>query len=234
MLKISSIDVFYGKAQALWDVSLTVGEKEIVTLIGANAAGKTTVLTTISGLIHPASGSVEFLGQRIDKMPPYRIVELGISQVREGGGGFLDMSVQENLEMGSYVSKLWKQKKETLELVYQIFPVLKERAWQLVRTLSGGEQQMLAIGRSIMSKPKMFLFDEPSYGLAPLVIAETFRVIQELRNQGSTILLVEQNVRRAMQIADRAYVLENGRIVIEGESKELMQNEHIRKAYLGI
>ncbi|MCL0089762.1 ABC transporter ATP-binding protein [Dehalococcoidia bacterium] len=234
MLKISSIDVFYGKAQALWDVSLTVGEKEIVTLIGANAAGKTTVLTTISGLIHPASGSVEFLGQRIDKMPPYRIVELGISQVREGGGGFLDMSVQENLEMGSYVSKLWKQKKETLELVYQIFPVLKERAWQLVRTLSGGERQMLAIGRSIMSKPKMFLFDEPSYGLAPLVIAETFRVIQELRNQGSTILLVEQNVRRAMQIADRAYVLENGRIVIEGESKELMQNEHIRKAYLGI
>ena len=234
MLRISNIDVFYGKAQALWDVSLTVGEGEIVALIGANAAGKTTVLNTISGLIHPASGSVEFLGHRIDRMAPHRIVELGISQVREGGGGFLDMSVQENLEMGSYVSKLWKQKKETLELVYQIFPVLKERAGQLVRTLSGGERQMLAIGRSIMSKPKMFLLDEPSYGLAPLVVAETFKVIQELHNQGSTILLVEQNVRRAMQIAGRAYVLKNGQIVIEGESKVLLQDEHVRKAYLGI
>lgn len=234
MLRISNIDVFYGKAQALWDVSLTVGEGEIVALIGANAAGKTTVLNTISGLIHPASGSVEFLGHRIDRMAPHHIVELGISQVREGGGGFLDMSVQENLEMGSYVSKLWKQKKETLELVYQIFPVLKERAGQLVRTLSGGERQMLAIGRSIMSKPKMFLLDEPSYGLAPLVVAETFKVIQELHNQGSTILLVEQNVRRAMQIAGRAYVLKNGQIVIEGESKVLLQDEHVRKAYLGI
>jgi len=234
MLRISNIDVFYGKAQALWDVSLTVGEGEIVALIGANAAGKTTVLNTISGLIHPASGSVEFLGHRIDRMAPHHIVELGISQVREGGGGFLDMSVQENLEMGSYVSKLWKQKKETLELVYQIFPVLKERAGQLVRTLSGGERQMLAIGRSIMSKPKMFLLDEPSYGLAPLVAAETFKVIQEMHNQGSTILLVEQNVRRAMQIADRAYVLKNGQIVIEGESKVLLQDEHVRKAYLGI
>ena len=234
MLKISNVDVFYGKAQALRDVSLTVGEREIVALIGANAAGKTTVLNTISGLIHPASGSVEFLGQRIDRMPPHRILEFGISQVREGGGVFLDMSVRENLEMGAYVSKLWKQRKETLELVYQIFPVLKERAGQLVRTLSGGERQMLAIGRSIMSKPKMFLLDEPSYGLAPLVVAEAFRVIQELRNQGSTILLVEQNVRRAMQIADRAYVLGNGRIVIEGKSKELLQDEHVRKAYLGI
>ena len=234
MLKINNINVLYGKAQALWDVSLTVNENEIVALIGANAAGKTTVLNTISGLIHPASGSVEFLGQRIDRMPPHRIVEFGVSQVREGGGVFLDMSVQENLEMGAYVSRLWKQKKETLGLVYQIFPILKERAGQLVSTLSGGERQMLAIGRSIMSKPKMFLLDEPSYGLAPLVVAETFRVIQELRNQGSTILLVEQNVRRAMQIADRAYVLGNGRIVIEGESKKLLQDEHVRKAYLGI
>lgn len=234
MLKISNINVLYGKAQALWDVSLTVDENEIVALVGANAAGKTTVLNTISGLIHPASGSVEFLGQRIDRMPPHRIVEFGVSQVREGCGVFLDMSVQENLEMGAYVSRLWKQKKETLGLVYQIFPILKERAGQLVRTLSGGERQMLAIGRSIMSKPKMFLLDEPSYGLAPLVVAETFRVIQELRNQGGTILLVEQNVRRAMQIADRAYVLGNGRIVIEGKSKELLQDEHVRKAYLGI
>jgi len=234
MLKINNINVLYGKAQALWDVSLTVNENEIVALIGANAAGKTTVLNTISGLIHPASGSVEFLGQRIDRMPPHRIVEFGVSQVREGGGVFLDMHVHENLEMGAYVSRLWKQKKETLGLVYQIFPILKERAGQLVSTLSGGERQMLAIGRSIMSKPKMFLLDEPSYGLAPLVVAETFRVIQELRNQGSTILLVEQNVRRAMQIADRAYVLENGRIVIEGESKKLLQDEHVRKAYLGI
>lgn len=234
MLKISNINVLYGKAQALWDVSLTVNENEIVALIGANAAGKTTVLNTISGLIHPASGSVEFLGQRIDRMPPHRIVEFGVSQVREGGGVFLDMSVHENLEMGAYVSRLWKQKKETLGLVYQIFPILKERAGQLVSTLSGGERQMLAIGRSIMSKPKMFLLDEPSYGLAPLVVAETFRVIQELRNQGSTILLVEQNVRRTMQIADRAYVLGNGRIIIEGESKKLLQDEHVRKAYLGI
>jgi branched-chain amino acid transport system ATP-binding protein len=234
MLEVRNVDTFYGKAQALWDVSLRIGEEEIVALIGANGAGKTTLLNTISGLLRPASGSVEFLGKRIDGLPSHSIVELGISHVPEGRKLFADMSVRENLEMGAYVHEAWKRKEETLRQVYQVFPILKEREGQLARTLSGGEGQMLAIGRGLMSRPRLCLFDEPSYGLAPLLMAEIFRIIQGLRDRGIAILLVEQNVRQSLEIADRAYVLENGRVVLEGNSKGLLQEELIRKAYLGL
>ncbi|MCK4368178.1 MAG: ABC transporter ATP-binding protein [Dehalococcoidales bacterium] len=234
MLEVSNIDTFYGKAQALWDVSLRIDEAEIVALIGANGAGKTTLLNTISGLLRPASGSVEFLGQRIDGLAPHTIVELGVSHVPEGRRLFTDMSVRENLEMGAYTSGAWKRKEETLEQVYQVFPALKERGGQLARTLSGGEQQMLAMGRGLMSKPKLCMFDEPSFGLAPMLVLEVFQVMKSLREQGITILLIEQNVRHTLEIADRGYVLENGRIALEGESKKLLKEELIRKAYLGL
>lgn len=234
MLRVNDINVFYGIAQVLWNVSFNVNEKEIVALIGANAAGKTTILKTISGLLHPASGSVEFLGGKISALPAYHIVEAGISHIPEGRKLFPDMTVRENLEIGSYAVKVWKKKEETIEQVYLLFPTLKERAGQLARTLSGGEQQMLAIGRGLMSKPKLCLFDEPSQGLSPILVKELFKVIKMLREQGTTILLVEQNVQGTLEIADRAYVLENGRIVLEGSSKELLQNEHVKEAYLGL
>jgi len=234
MLEVSNIDTFYGKAQALWDVSLRIDEAEMVALVGANGAGKTTLLNTISGLLRPASGSVEFLGKRIDGLTPHSIVELGISHVPEGRKLFADMTVRENLEMGAYPYHAWKQKGETLEQVYQVFPALKEREGQLARTLSGGEQQMLAMGRGLMSKPRLCMFDEPSYGLAPRLLLEVFQVIKSLREQGITILLIEQNVPRTLEIADRAYVLENGRVVLEGKSKELLQEELVKKAYLGL
>jgi len=234
MLKVSNINTFYGKAQALWDVSLEIGESEIVALVGANGAGKTTLLNTISGLLRPASGSVEFLGKRIDGLEPHTIVELGISHIPEGRRLFADMSVRENLEMGAYTSEAWKRKGETLEQVYQVFPTLKERGGQLARTLSGGEQQMLAMGRGLMSKPKLCMFDEPSFGLAPMLVLEVFQIIQSLREQGITILLIEQNVRHTLEISDRGYVLENGQIVLEGQSEKLLKEELIRKAYLGL
>ena len=234
MLEVSNIDTFYGKVQALWDVSLRVDEEEIVALIGANGAGKTTLLNTISGLLRPASGSVEFLGKRIDGLTPHSIVELGISHVPEGRKLFTDMTVRENLEMGAYPYHAWQQKEETLEHVYQVFPALKEREKQLSRTLSGGEQQMLAMGRGLMSRPKLCMFDEPSYGLAPILVVEAFRAINSLREQGITVLLIEQNVRRTLEIADRAYVLENGHVVLEGACDKLLQSDYVRKAYLGI
>jgi branched-chain amino acid transport system ATP-binding protein len=226
MLEVRDISALYGKTQALWDVCLAIDEAEIVALVGSNGAGKTTLLKTISGLLHPASGSVEFLGTRIDGLPPYSVVELGISHVPEGGRAFR--------EMGAYPYSAWKRKEETLEQICQLFPVLKERERQLARTLSGGERQMLAIGRGLMSRPKLCLFDEPSYGLAPLLVAEIFRIIQGLRDQGITIFLIEQNVRRALEIADRAYVLENGRICLEGACAELLHSDFVRKAYLGL
>jgi branched-chain amino acid transport system ATP-binding protein len=234
MLEICSLDARYGKVQALWDVCLQIDEAEIVALVGSNGAGKTTLLNTISGLLRPASGSVAFLGKRIDGLPSHAIVEMGISLVPEGGRVFPDMTVRENLEMGAYPYRAWKHKERTLEQVYQVFPVLKERVGQLARTLSGGERQMLAMGRGLMSRPKLCLFDEPSYGLAPLLVTEIFRVIQGLRDQGITILLIEQNVRRALEIADRAYVLENGRICLEGACTEMLESDHVRKAYLGL
>ncbi len=234
MLEICDLNTLYGKVHALWDVCLRVNEGEIVTLVGSNGAGKTTLLNTLIGLLRPASGTVTFLGQRIDGLPSHAIVELGMSLVPEGGRVFADMTVRENLEMGAYNAQAWRQKEETLKQVYQIFPRLKERERQLARTLSGGEHQMLAIGRALMSRPRLCLFDEPSYGLAPLLVAEIFRVIQGLRDQGMTILLVEQNVRRALEIADRAYVLENGRICMEGPCVELLESDHVRRAYLGL
>jgi branched-chain amino acid transport system ATP-binding protein len=234
MLEVNNVDTFYGKTQAIWDVSLRVDDKEVVALVGANAAGKTTLLNTISGFLRPASGSVEFLGRRIDGLTPHFIVELGISHVLEGGRPFTDMTVLENLEMGAYPYHSWKRREERLEQVYQVFPYLKARQGQLARTLSGGERQMLAMGRSLMARPKLCMFDEPSYGLAPLMVKELFKIITELNEQGITILLVEQNVRHALEIANRAYLLENGRIVLEGARELLLDNDHVKKAYLGL
>jgi len=234
MLEVSNIDTFYGKIQALWGVSLNIEEAEIVALIGANGAGKTTLLNAISGLLCPASGSVEFLGKRIDGLKPHAIVELGMSHIPEGRRLFPDMSVRENLEMGAYTKRVWKQKQETFNKVYQLFPILKARQGQLARTLSGGEQQMVAMGRGLMSQPRLCIIDEPSSGLAPLMVDEIFSIIQGLRDQGIAIFLIEQNVQQTLEIADRAYVLENGRVTLEGESKKLLKEELIRKAYLGL
>ena len=234
MLEVSKLNVFYGKSQALRDVSLRVDEGEIVALVGANGAGKTTLLNTISGLVRPASGSVEFLGQRIDTLAPYKIMKLGVCQIPGGRKLFSDMTVGENLEMGAYASTAWKGRKETLEQVYQVFPVLKERRKQSAKKLSGGEQQMVAIGRGLMSNPRLCMFDEPSYGLAPKLFSEVLEVIMSLREQGITVFLVEQNVRQTLEVADRAYVLENGEIVLEGKGKDLLQNEQIKSAYLGV
>ena len=234
MLEVNNISAFYGKIQALWDVSLNVNEREIVALIGANGAGKSTLLHTISGLLRPASGSITFLGQRIDGLTSHAIVELGISHIPEGRRLFVEMSVCENLEMGAYPKDAWKRKGETLKQVYDIFPILKERERQLARTLSGGEQQMLAMGRGLMSRPKLCIIDEPSNGLAPRLVLEVFQIIKSLREQGITILLIEQNVRHTLEIADRACVLENGRVALGGTCDELLKSDHIRKAYLGL
>jgi len=234
VLEVSKLNVFYGKSQALRDVSLRVEEKEIVALVGTNGAGKTTLLNTISGLLHPASGSVEFLGERIDRLAPHKITQLGICQIPEGRKLFSEMTVGDNLEMGAYSSAAWKRKKETLEQVYQLFPVLKERRNQSAKKLSGGERQMVAIGRGLMSSPRLCMFDEPSYGLAPKLFSEVLEAIKRLREQGITIFLVEQNVRNTLEVADRAYVLENGHIALEGKGKDLLQDERVKKAYLGL
>ncbi len=234
MLEVNNIDAFYGKIQAVWNVSLTINQRELVALVGSNGAGKTTLLNIIFGLLRPTSGSVKFLGRRIDRLSPHQIGELGISYIPEGGRLFREMTVYENLEMGAYMDEAWKKRKETLAHVYDLFPRLEERKRQLVGTLSGGERQMVAIGRALMSRPKMCIFDEPSYGLAPLLVKEIFRIIKGLQNQEIAILLVEQNVRQTLEISNRAYVLENGRIVLEGESEGLLQNEYVKKAYLGL
>jgi len=234
MLAVSTIDTFYGKIQALWGVSLRIHDGEIVALVGSNGAGKTTLLNTISGLLHPASGSVVFLGTRIDNLTPHAIVGLGMSHIPEGRRLFPDMSVRENLEMGAYTNRAWKQRKETLAQVYELFPILQTRQGQVARTLSGGEQQMVAMGRGLMSRPQLCIIDEPSSGLAPLIVEEIFHIVQGLRDQGIAIFLIEQNVQQTLEIADRAYVLENGRITLAGDSKQLLQEELIRKAYLGL
>jgi branched-chain amino acid transport system ATP-binding protein len=234
MLEVSNLDIFYGRIQALWGVSLNINEAEIVALIGANGAGKTTLLNAISGLLHPTSGRIEFLGKRIDGLQSHAIVELGMSHIPEGRKLFPDMSVRENLELGAYSKRVWKHKQETLDEVYQLFPILKARQGQLARTLSGGEQQMVAIGRGLMSKPRLCIIDEPSSGLAPKVVDEIFQIIQRLRDQGIAIFLIEQNVQQTLEIAERAYVLENGRVILAEESVKLLQEEFIRKAYLGL
>ena len=233
LLKVSHIDAFHGSFQALWDVSLSIKPTEIVAIIGANGSGKSTLLDTISGLVHPAEGDIEFEGKNISALEPFRIVDLGISQVPEGRRVFPDLSVMENLFIGSYNRKARSDKAQNLKQVQQLFPVLKARKTQLAKTLSGGEQQMLAIGRSLMSSPKLMLLDEMSLGLAPIVVNELYRVLREIRERGITILFVEQNVRRSLTEADRAYIMETGRIVLSGNVAELREEEKVKKAYFG-
>lgn len=234
MLEVKKVSASYGKIRALWDVSFGIGEREIVALVGANGAGKTTLLNTISGLLRASSGQVALFGRALGKETPASIVEAGISQVPQGGRLFPDMSVLENLEMGAYPQRSWKRRKESLEMVYGIFPRLRERMKQVVRTLSGGEKQMVAIGRGLMSRPKLCMFDEPSYGLAPKAVHEIFRVIKQLPEQGVTVLLIEQNVKQALDLAHRACVLENGRLALEGRCCDLINNDHVKKAFLGL
>lgn len=233
MLNIKNINVFYKDLQALWDVSLVVNEGEFVALVGPNGAGKTTILRTISGLLRPASGQIRFGDTQLEKATPYRIVESGISQVPETGKIFSGMSVLENLELGAFVHRARKEKDESLRRVYEFFPRLEERKDQQAGTLSGGERQMLAIGRALMSQPKLLMLDEPSFGLAPILVENMFKMITRINGQGVTILLVEQNVQLALELSHRAYLLENGRIVGEGKGNELLSFESIRDAYLG-
>jgi len=233
MLKVDNINAYYGDLQALWGVSLQVNDGELVALVGPNGAGKTTTLKVITGLLKLASGSVNFNGNNLGKETVHKIVELGISQVPEGGRIFSGMSVLENLELGAFVPEARKVKDQSLRWVYKIFPRLEERQNQQAGTLSGGERQMLAIGRALMSKPKLLLLDEPSFGLAPILVQQMFEMIEEINKQGVTVLLVEQNVRAALELAQRAYVIENGRIVGEGKGDDLLSFESIRSAYLG-
>ena len=231
MLKIENIDVYYGAIHAVKNVSFQVGEGEIVALIGANGAGKSTILKTISGLMHPRSGSITFCNQNITHTEAYKLLRTGLAHVPEGRRIFLEMTVQENLEMGAYIKKSVSQ--EDLEMVFNYFPRLKERRKQIAGTLSGGEQQMLAMSRALMSHPKLMMLDEPSMGLAPIIVDQVFGIIKELHKSGTTILLVEQNARKALQIADRAYVLETGSITLSGTGPELAKSDAVRKAYLG-
>jgi branched-chain amino acid transport system ATP-binding protein len=233
MLKVNGIDVFYGNIHALKGVTLEVKEGEIVTLIGANGAGKSTLLKTLSGLLKPKSGSIEYLDGSISGKAPQSIVKAGISHVPEGRRVFANMSVEENLELGAYLRKDTKEIRKDIQRVYELFPRLLERRKQLSGTLSGGEQQMLAMGRAILAKPKLLLLDEPSMGLAPLMVKTIFQIIEQINQEGTTILLVEQNANMALSIADRAYVIETGRIEISGTAEELQASEEIKKAYLG-
>ncbi|MCP1154214.1 ABC transporter ATP-binding protein [Peribacillus frigoritolerans] len=233
MLKIEDINVYYGNIQALKEVSMEINEGEIVTLIGANGAGKSTLLKTISGLLKPKQGKVLFEGDSIGGKPAQSIVKLGISHVPEGRRVFANMTVAENLELGAYLRKDKEGIHKDMEKVYELFPRLLERIKQQAGTLSGGEQQMLAMGRALMAKPRLLLLDEPSMGLAPLLVKQIFNIIQEISESGTTILLVEQNANLALSIADRAYVVETGRIVLSGNAEELTSSEEIKMAYLG-
>ncbi|RBR30321.1 ABC transporter ATP-binding protein [Enterococcus cecorum] len=232
MLKVQDLSVHYGMIQAVHNVSFEVKQGEIVSLIGANGAGKTTILRTISGLVRPSNGQIIFEGKNIEKAAPQKIVADGLSQVPEGRHVFSGLTVQENLDMGAFLRKD-STLKEDFEQIFAKFPILKERRNQDAATLSGGEQQMLAMGRALMSKPKLLLLDEPSMGLAPIFIKEIFSIIQEIQAQGTTVLLIEQNAKMALSIANRGYVLETGKIVLEGTGKELLASEAVRKAYLG-
>lgn len=234
MLQINNINVFYGSVQVVWDVSLHVDDGEIVALVGANGAGKTTVINAMFGIKPPESGLIRFAGHRLDGLSVDEISKLGIAYVPEGGRPFRDMNIRENLEMGAYHAGAWNRRQQMLKHVYELFPRLKEREKNLAGTLSGGERQMLAIGRALMSRPTMCVFDEPSIGLSPLLVLEFFRTIKQLREEGITVLLIEQNVHHSLEIADRGYVLESGRIVLEGKSDELLENELVKKAYLGL
>lgn len=234
MLEVKNLNVHYGSIHAIKNISFDVKQGEIVTLIGANGAGKTTILQTLSRMIKPTDGMILFKEQDIEKVSPQKMVSIGMGHVPEGRRIFAQMTVLENLEMGAYSRKSNKAEfSKDLELVFKRFPRLKERIKQLAGTLSGGEQQMLAIGRTIMSHPELILLDEPSMGLAPILVDEIFNIIEEINKTGTTILLVEQNANRALQIADRGYVLETGKIVIQGDAKNLIENDDIKKAYLG-
>ena len=234
MLEVSHIRVCYDQVPAIHDVSFRIEEGEIVSIIGANGAGKSTLLKTISGLLHPDPGQIGFLGEGIDQLSAHRIVELGISHVPEGRRIFQYMTVQRNLRLGAYTQKAEEIREETLRQVFEIFPILRERLDQKAGTLSGGEQQMLAIARGLMSRPKLLMLDEPSLGLMPTLVTQVFDTIKRINAEGTTILLVEQNVREALELAHRAYVLQTGTIVLEGTGKELLESDLVRKAYLGI
>ena len=233
LLRIETIDVFYGPAQALWGVSLSVDKGQVASLIGTNGAGKTTTLKALCGLISLAAGRVTYDEQVISGLPVHRIMDLGISLVPEGRQLFPKMTVEENLAIGSYLSRTKPQRRANLERVYQIFPRLAERRLQIAETLSGGEQQMLAIGRALMQEPRLLILDEPSLGLAPALVQEIFRIIKELHGRGLTILLVEQNVHQALQVADVVFVLENGRVTMSGRGTELINDPKVKAAYLG-
>ena len=234
LLRVASIDVFYGGFQALHDVSLKVQSGEIVALVGANGAGKSTLLNTISGLIQPAKGSIEFEGKSIAAKDPSQIVALGISQVPQGRRIFPDMTVLDNLILGSYNRNARSKKEQNFEMAYNLFPILKERRKQLAKTLSGGEQQMLALGRGLMSSPKLMLLDEMSLGLAPIVIGKVYKALRKIRKRGITILFIEQSVRRSLEEADRAYIIEAGCVVLSGNVADLREEAEIKKAYFGI
>ena len=233
MLSVNNLQVHYGMIQAIKDVSFEVNQGEVIALIGANGAGKTTILHTISGLLQPTRGSVIFEGQDITKTAAHKIVSLGMAHVPEGRRVFAQLTVLENLRLGAYTRKDKNEMEETLKMIYQRFPRLEERKNQIAGTLSGGEQQMLAMGRALMSHPKIILMDEPSMGLSPIFVNEIFDIIQEVSASGTTVLLVEQNAKKALSIADRAYVLETGNIALEGDAKVLMNDDSIKKAYLG-
>jgi len=234
LLKVRNLHTFYGGFQALWDVSLEVKPEEIVALIGANGSGKSTLLDTILGLVQPAMGSIEFDGKDITTLSPFQIVDLGISQVPEGRRIFPDLNVLDNLILGSYSRKARSKIEQNFKVVYELFPILEERKNQLAKTLSGGEQQMLALGRGLMSNPKLMLLDEMSLGLAPIVINSVYKALRKIRERGITILFVEQNVRRSLEEADRAYIMEAGRVVLSGDVADLREEEKVKKAYFGI
>ena len=234
MLRVDNIDVFYGDLQILWDVSFEVNEGEIVALVGANGSGKSTTLKTISGLLSPAEGTIVFQAQHLDQIPANKIIAHGIAHVPEGRRLFPEMTVRENLIMGSLTPQAKRRREETMEWIFGLFPRLRERQKQMAGTLSGGEQQMVAVGRGLMALPRLIMFDEPSLGLAPILVGEIFKIIKRINQEGVTILVTEQNTKQSLEISDRGYVLENGRVVLSGTGQELLNNEHVKQAYLGI
>lgn len=234
MLEVRDIDVFYGDVQVIWNVAFEVKKGEVVALIGANGAGKSTTLKTISGILRPKKGDVLFDGTPINKIEPYKLIEMGLALCPEARRLFVEMTVEENLDMGSLKGEAKKQRQKTKEMVFELFPRLKERRRQLAGTLSGGEQQMAAIGRGLMALPKLLMFDEPSLGLAPILVRGVFNAIKCIREAGTTVLIVEQNTKQTLSMADRAYVLENGKINLEGTGQALLHDEHVKKAYLGV
>ena len=234
MLRVENINVFYGDLQVLWDVSFEVKKGEILVLVGANGAGKSTALKTISGILSPRSGTISFDGIRLDEVPADKVIRHGVVHVPEARRLFREMSVEENLVMGSLAPEAKRKRAETLEWVYGLFPRLRERRKQAAGTLSGGEQQMCAIGRGLMALPKLLMFDEPSLGLAPILVQDVFEIVGRINKSGVTVLLVEQNVRQTLALCDRAYVLENGRVVLSGTGQELLNDNHVRESYLGI